>query len=57
MVHAYEKFISKLLTGEQKNCLIEIAQYNLEVINNDENLLKKVITGDELWVYSYDVGN
>lgn len=39
------KFISKLLTDEQKNVHIEIAQVNL-CGNYDENLLK-VISGDE----------
>ena len=24
------------------------------MVSDDENVLKKVITGDELWVYSYD---
>ncbi len=37
---------------EQKNCRVEIAQDRVEMINNDEDLLKKVITGNELRVYS-----
>ncbi len=41
------KFIPKLLTEEQKTRHAEIAQDNLEMINNDENLLKKLMTGDE----------
>ena len=32
----------------------EIAQDNLEMASDDENGHKKVITGDELWVYGYD---
>jgi hypothetical protein len=27
----------------------------LQRANDDENLLKNVITGDERWVYSYDL--
>jgi hypothetical protein len=27
----------------------------LQRANDDENLLKNVITGDKTWVYSYDV--
>ena len=30
------------------------AQDNLKIVSNDENVLKKVITGDESWVYGYD---
>ena len=27
---------------------------NLEMVSDDENVLKKFITGDESWVYGYD---
>ena len=48
------KFIPKLLTTEHKDLRSEIAQDNLEMVSDDENVLKKVITGDESWVYGYD---
>lgn len=48
------KFIPKLLSEEQKNYRVEIARDNLEMVENDNNLLDKVITGDESWVYAYD---
>ena len=32
-----------------------IAQEMLNNVNDDPDLLKKVITGDESWVYGYDV--
>ena len=32
-----------------------IAQKMLNDVNDDSDLLKKVITGDESWVYGYDV--
>ena len=32
----------------------EITQDNLEIVSDDENVLKKVITDDESWVYGYD---
>ena len=41
------KFIPKLLTTEQKDLRSEIAQGNLEMVSDDGNILKKVITGDE----------
>ena len=48
------KFIPKLLTTEQKDLRSEIAQDNLEMVSDDGNVLKKVITGDKSWVYGYD---
>ena len=41
------KFIPKLLTIEQKDLCSEIAQDNLEIFSDDENVLNKVITVDE----------
>jgi len=54
MTRVCAKFIPKLLSEQQKSLRLEIAKDNLEMINSDENLLKKVITGDESWVYGYD---
>ena len=48
------KFIPKLLRAEQKDIRSEIAQDNLEMVSDDEDVLKKVIAGDESWVYGYD---
>ena len=45
---------AKLLTTQQKDLRSEIAQDNLEMVGDDENVLKKVIAGDELWVYGHD---
>ena len=39
------KFIPKLLTTEQKDLRSEIAQDNLEMVSNNENVLEKDITG------------
>ena len=54
MTRVCAKFIPKLLTTEQKDLRSEIAQDNLEMVSDDENVLKKVISGDESWVYGYD---
>ena len=54
MTRVCAKFILKLLTTEQKDLRSEIAQDNLEIVSDDENVVKKVITGDESWVYGYD---
>ena len=54
MTRVCAKFIPKLLTTEQKDHRSEIAQDNLEMVTDDENVLKQVITGDKSWVYGYD---
>lgn len=41
------KFVRRLLTQLQKNYRVEVAQDNLEMIRNNPEFLKKVITGDE----------
>jgi len=48
------KFVPKLLTMEQKQLRLEIAQDMLDCIESDSNFLNTVITGDESWVYGYD---
>ncbi|XP_018346773.1 PREDICTED: histone-lysine N-methyltransferase SETMAR-like [Trachymyrmex septentrionalis] len=49
------KFVPKLLNFDQKQHRVDIAQELLNEVNNDPELLKTVITGDETWVYGYDV--
>ena len=49
------KFVPRLLTEEQKQNRATVSQELLDRSNTDENLLKNVITGDETWVYGYDV--
>ena len=49
------KFVPKLLNFDQKNRRMNIAQELLNDVNDDPDLLKRVITGDESWVYGYDV--
>ena len=53
--HVAAKFVPKLLNFDQKARRITIAAEMLNDVNDDPNLLKKVITGNESWVYSYDV--
>ncbi|KAG8259209.1 hypothetical protein J6590_108756 [Homalodisca vitripennis] len=49
------KFVPKLLNFDQKQHRMNIANEMLESVRNDPNLLQRVITGDESWVYGYDV--
>ena len=48
------KFVPKLLNLDQKIRRMTIAQEMLNDVNEDPDLLKRVITGDEPWVYGYD---
>ena len=50
------KFVLRLLSQEQKEFHAEVAQDLLETAYKDPNFLKKVINGDESWVYGYDPG-
>ena len=47
MKRAALKIVLKLLNFEQKQCRMDIAQEMLTTFNDDPDLLKKVITGDE----------
>ena len=49
------KFMPESLTDDQKENHVEISQELTANANGIENFLKNVITGDETWVYGYDV--
>ncbi|XP_014476037.1 PREDICTED: putative uncharacterized protein FLJ37770, partial [Dinoponera quadriceps] len=49
------KFVPKLLNFDQKQHRIKISGELLDSVRDDPNLLQRVITGDESWVYGYDV--
>ena len=44
-----------LLTDDQKQNRAEISQELLANANGNENILKNIITGDEMWVYGCDL--
>ncbi|UYV65532.1 hypothetical protein LAZ67_3004611 [Cordylochernes scorpioides] len=46
--------VPKDLTLDQKNAQKETASLNLEATTDDPELLKRVITGDETWIYGFD---
>ncbi|XP_026827933.1 protein GVQW3-like [Ooceraea biroi] len=54
MSHVTTKYVPRVLTQEQKDFRVEVAEDILESIKKDPELLKRVITGDEMWVYNYD---
>ena len=49
------KFVQRLLIDDQKDYRVEISQELLANANGNENFIKNVITGDETWIYGYDV--
>ena len=49
------KFVPKLLNFQQKLNRKNISEESLAAVNEDPNLIKRIITGDETWVYGYDV--
>ncbi|CAI6344606.1 unnamed protein product [Macrosiphum euphorbiae] len=49
------KMVPKLLSQDQKNHRIEVCQNLKERTQNDPGFIKNVITGDETWVYGYDI--
>ncbi|GFV15654.1 mariner Mos1 transposase [Trichonephila clavipes] len=48
------KMVLKILTFEQQATRKNVSTDILDVIKNDPNLLKKVITCDESWFFTYD---
>ena len=46
---AYKKFVTRLLTNEQKQYTVQVLQELLEMANGDKNFLKCAITGDDPW--------
>ncbi|UYV70369.1 hypothetical protein LAZ67_7002727 [Cordylochernes scorpioides] len=46
--------VPKDLTFDQKNARKETASLNLEATTDDPELPKRVITGDETWIYGFD---
>jgi hypothetical protein len=45
----------QLLTDEQKANRVTVSLELFDCSNAEENFLKNVITGDETWMYGYDI--
>ena len=54
MTYATAKIVARLLNFEQKQRCMDIVQEMLSTFNDDVDLLKKVITGNQLSVFGYD---
>ena len=48
------KMVPKLLSDDQKARRMQVCEDTLQNIENDPELLTKVITEDETWVFEYD---
>lgn len=49
------KFVPRLMSQDQKDNYVIIYQELLNQVNSDEIIMKQILTGDETWVYGYDV--
>ena len=49
------KFVPHLMTSDQQAHRVQVCQDLLDHSENDKEFLSKIITGDESWVYGYDV--
>ena len=48
------KMIPRLLNEGQKERCVQVCQDILEQLETEPNLLKRVVTGDESWIFEYD---
>lgn len=49
------KMVSKLLNDDQKDCCMEMCQDVLNHLQNEPDVLGRVITGDETYIFEYDL--
>jgi hypothetical protein len=56
MRRVVSRFVPRLLTQDQRDSGVAICQENLDRASEDENSLKRIITGYDIRVYGYDVG-
>ena len=48
------KMVPKLLSEDQKQQRVTVCQDIIERLEDDPDLLRRVITGDESWIFEYD---
>jgi len=49
------KFVPRILTTEEKKWRFSVATNMMQEAESDENFMGQIITGDETWVYRYDL--
>ena len=50
----YAKMVPRLLNEGQKERRVQVCQDILEQLETEPNSLKRVVTGDESWIFEYD---
>ena len=55
MKHFATRQIPKDLNFLQKLNRVKVAEYMLERVNSDPEFIKRIVTGDETWVYEFDL--
>ena len=48
------KIVSRLLNEGQRERRVQMCQYILEQLETEPNLLKRIVTSDESWIFQYD---
>ena len=48
------KFVPRLLNSDQRDHRVQVCTELQEAVRHDPNILSRVITVDESWVYDYD---
>ena len=48
------KMVPKLLSEDQKQQRVTVCQDIIECLKDDPDLLRRVITDDESWIFEYD---
>jgi hypothetical protein len=54
MHHIATKFVSQLLTNDQKQQNVNLCLELREKTNKDPTFICRIITSEESWIYSYD---
>ncbi len=49
------KFVPKVLTQAQKDFRVRLCEMNLELLKENEDLLERIVTGDECWVSVFEI--
>jgi hypothetical protein len=49
------KIVPRLLAQDRRASRAVVSQKLLDLASEDDNILKRIITSDETWVYGYDV--
>ncbi|XP_031639223.1 histone-lysine N-methyltransferase SETMAR-like [Contarinia nasturtii] len=55
MTRVAARLVPEELTFEQKERRVAVAKEMLGNVSEDPNFIKRIITGDETWIYEYDV--